>query len=46
MMELKATLAMLYRKYDVKLMEPMKVYFGASRKCYELKVKLRKRKNM
>ncbi|RHZ44560.1 hypothetical protein Glove_718g49 [Diversispora epigaea] len=45
MMELKATLAMLYRKYDVELLGPLKGHVGASRKCDELKVKLRKRKN-
>ncbi|RHZ74575.1 hypothetical protein Glove_220g31 [Diversispora epigaea] len=45
MMGLKATLAMLYRKYDIELLGPMKEYVGAARKCVELKVKLRKRKN-
>ncbi|RHZ44559.1 hypothetical protein Glove_718g46 [Diversispora epigaea] len=45
MVELKATLAMLYRKYDIELLGPLKEHVGISRKCDELKVKLRKRKN-
>ncbi|RHZ76333.1 hypothetical protein Glove_199g146 [Diversispora epigaea] len=46
MMELKATLVMLYRKYDIELMGKLKQHIGASRTCDELKVKLRKRKNL
>ncbi|RHZ44556.1 hypothetical protein Glove_718g45 [Diversispora epigaea] len=44
MMELKATLAMLYRKYDIELLGPLKEHIGIVRCCDEMKIKLRKRK--
>ncbi|RHZ61682.1 hypothetical protein Glove_346g188 [Diversispora epigaea] len=43
---LKATLAMLYRKYDIELLGPCKEHLVQIRSCDELKVKLRKRKNL
>ncbi|RHZ89460.1 hypothetical protein Glove_14g21 [Diversispora epigaea] len=46
MVEIKATLAMLYRKYDIQLMGPLKESIQTIRKCDELKVKLKKRKNL
>ncbi|RHZ44561.1 hypothetical protein Glove_718g48 [Diversispora epigaea] len=45
MMELKATLAMLYRKYDIELLGPLKENIGIVRNCNEMRIKLRKRKN-
>ncbi|RHZ88540.1 hypothetical protein Glove_22g127 [Diversispora epigaea] len=45
-MELKVTLVMLYRTYDIELMKPMKERITAVRSCEELKIKLRKRKNL
>ncbi|RHZ61693.1 hypothetical protein Glove_346g104 [Diversispora epigaea] len=45
MMGLKATLAMLYRKYDIELLGPCKEHLMQIRSCDELKVKLRKRKS-
>ncbi|RHZ82483.1 hypothetical protein Glove_109g161 [Diversispora epigaea] len=46
MMGLKATLVMLYRKYDIELLGPSKEHIGIVRTCDELKVKLKKRKNV
>ncbi|RHZ53901.1 hypothetical protein Glove_433g23 [Diversispora epigaea] len=46
MVQLKVTLAMLYRKYNIELMGPLKEHNGSVRVCDELKVKLRKRKNL
>ncbi|RHZ59368.1 hypothetical protein Glove_364g23 [Diversispora epigaea] len=46
MMEIKATLAMLYRKYNIELMGPLKESTVTLRNCDELKVKMRKRKNL
>ncbi|RHZ78363.1 hypothetical protein Glove_165g25 [Diversispora epigaea] len=46
MVGLKATLVMLYRKYDIELLGSLKEHIGMIRTCDELKVKLRKRKNV
>ncbi|CAG8493247.1 3955_t:CDS:2 [Acaulospora colombiana] len=47
MMEIKFTLAMLYRKYDVELVNmnaPIKTYVTTFRVCKELKLRIKKRK--
>ncbi|CAG8671659.1 10833_t:CDS:2, partial [Acaulospora morrowiae] len=47
MLELKLTLALLYRKYDVELVNrdaPIKFSTTALRTCHELKVRIKKRK--
>lgn len=46
MIELKATLVMLCRKYDIELMGPLKERIVAGRRCDELKIRLRKKVNL